>query len=128
MRAWKVTPVNSGANPGKQRFNALEFSPDPPDEMGSWLKGGATPAQVVEETNQYFKHMHEHCFHAGNASGPVPENSIKSIRTEFLVGTTTGSTSGKKYFMGVLAAIAAQASSSTSSCTTLVLRMPMLVQ
>jgi hypothetical protein len=30
---------------------------------------------------------HEHCIHASNASGPMPEKSRKSVCTEFLVWT-----------------------------------------
>ncbi len=39
MRERKVTPANSGASMGRERFNALEFFPDQPEEMGWWSKG-----------------------------------------------------------------------------------------
>ena len=42
---------------------------------------------MLGEANQYFKQGHEYSFHTGNASGRAPEKSIKSICTEFLVGT-----------------------------------------
>ena len=34
MRTWKATLANSGASVRKAGFNALEFSPDRPDELG----------------------------------------------------------------------------------------------
>ncbi len=68
-------------------FNALDFFPDHPDEMGLRAKGGGAQLQVVEGSGQYFKQMHEHSFHFGKSSGRVPEKSRRSTRTEFLVGT-----------------------------------------
>ena len=86
--ARSVTPWRKGDKAGSGRFNTADFFPAQPDEMELWPKGGGAQLQVVEGSGQYFKQMHEHSFHAGNASGPVPEKSKKSIRTEFLVGTT----------------------------------------
>jgi len=37
--AWKVIPDNTGASMGMVGFNAVEFLPDQPDEMGLWPKG-----------------------------------------------------------------------------------------
>ncbi len=71
------------------RFNPVEFFPEQPDEMGLWSKGVVPPLRVVGEADQYIKRGHEHSFHAGNASGRVPEKSRKSICTEFLVGTAS---------------------------------------
>ena len=39
MRAWKVELVDSGASKCMAGFNAVEFSPDHPDELGLWSKG-----------------------------------------------------------------------------------------
>ena len=33
-------------------FNALDFSPDQPDEMGLWPKGVVPPLRVLEEDDQ----------------------------------------------------------------------------
>ncbi len=43
MRAGKATLANFGTSMGNAGFNALDFSPDHPDEMGLWPKGDATP-------------------------------------------------------------------------------------
>jgi len=40
---WRVALADSGASMGRERFNALDSSPDQPDEMGLWPEGGATP-------------------------------------------------------------------------------------
>ena len=40
-----------------------------------------------QDGDQSFKKRHEYSFHASNASGPMPLKSMKSARTEFLVGT-----------------------------------------
>ncbi len=48
MRAGKATPVNIETSMCSGRFKALEFFPDPPDEMGLWPKGvQPTPAGGV---------------------------------------------------------------------------------
>ena len=77
MRAGEVALASSGVSLDKQGSNTSEFFPQQPDQMGLWPKGVYGRLRVLEETNQYFKRMHEHCFHAGNASGRVPEKSRK---------------------------------------------------
>ena len=43
MRSGKVTPANSGASTGRERFNVLEFFPELPDVMWWWPKGVLPP-------------------------------------------------------------------------------------
>ena len=45
MRVRRVTLSLSGASMGDAGFNAVEFFPDHPDQMGSWPKGCYTPSQ-----------------------------------------------------------------------------------
>ena len=60
---------------GRERFNAVEFFPDPPEGMGLVSRWVVPPLRVVEGANQYFKQLHEYSFHASNANGQVPEKS-----------------------------------------------------
>ena len=94
-----VKPPNSGQRYyiSMLGFNALEFSPDPPGEMGLGPKGVVPTLRVVEGSGQYFKQRHEHSFHAYNACGRVPERARKSVCTEFLVGAGHQDTELSRY-------------------------------
>ena len=45
IRVERTKPVNFGTGMGRERFNAVDFFPDQPDEMGMWPKGVLPPCR-----------------------------------------------------------------------------------